>query len=462
MARRALLTDPSADVPRRRRAGPRRGVVATVAVSALLALSATSCSRADAHASGGELRIWAFGSEGEALAPLAADFERANPDIHVRIQQIPWTAAHEKLLTAYVGGALPDVAQLGNTWIPEFAALGALQPLDSLVARDSALVPRADYFPGVLATNVVDDTLFGVPWYVDTRVLFYRTDLLHAAGIAAAPTTWAELRTALERERQVQPRGAFPILMPLDEWAQPVIFGLQEGASLLADHGTRGNFRDPKFRAGFEFYISLFRDSLAPALANTQISNVYQEFAAGRIAMYITGPWNVGEFRKRLPDSLQGKWATAPLPGPGGPGESFAGGSSIVVMKGSPNHAAAWRFVTFMSDPARQARFFEQTGDLPARRSAWETPKLAGDVHLAAFRTQLNRVLPTPAVPEWELIATRIAAAAERVARGRQSVDDALAALDQETDGILEKRRWMMAQQKLRATSTSATTAAPR
>ncbi len=413
----------------------------------MLALLATvvSCGGRGAGAAGEtELRVWAFGSEGEALAPIARDFERANPGIRVRVQAIPWTAGHEKLLTAYVGDALPDVAQLGNTWIPEFAALGALAPLDSLVARDSVRVARSDYFPGVLATNVVDDTLFGVPWYVDTRVLFYRTDLLRRAGIDSVPTTWAAWRDALVRLKRVQPAGAFPLLMPLDEWAQPLIFGLQTGAPLLADHGTRGWFRDPRFRRGFDFYVGLFHDGLAPALANTQISNVYQEFAAGRVAMYVTGPWNVGEFRKRLPDSLQGRWATAPLPGPDSAGASFAGGASLVVMRKSPHQAAAWRFVAFLSDPARQARFYEKTGDLPARESAWETPALANDPQLAAFRTQLRRVLPSPAVPEWELISSRMAQAAERAARGRQTVDQALAGLDAETDAILEKRRWLM------------------
>ncbi|MGE5733045.1 MAG: extracellular solute-binding protein, partial [Gemmatimonas sp.] len=300
-----------------------------------VALLGVGCSHAAARGDEGELRVWAFGAEGEALAPIAREFEHANPGVHVHLQAIPWTAAHEKLLTAFVGGALPDVAQLGNTWIPEFSALNALEPLDALVARDSALVPRSDYFPGVLGTNVVDSMLYGVPWYVDTPVMFYRSDLMRAAGIMSPPTTWEALRDALVRVKKVQPPGAYPALLPLNEWPQPVIFGMQSGSPLLADHGTRGAFREARFRRGFEFYISLFRDSLAPALANTQISSVYQEFAAGRVAMYITGPWNVGEFKKRLPDSLQHAWMTAPMPGPDGPGISLAGGSSIVIMRGS-------------------------------------------------------------------------------------------------------------------------------
>jgi multiple sugar transport system substrate-binding protein len=290
----------------------------------------------------------------------------------------------------------------------------------------------------------VDGVLYGVPWYVDTRVLFYRTDLLRRAGVRSPPATWQELRDAATRVKRVQPAGAFPILMPLDEWAQPVIFGLQAGAPLLSGHGTRGDFRDPRFERGFSFYVGLFRDGLAPALANTQISNVYQEFEAGRVAMYITGPWNVGQFRARLPDSLQDSWDTAPLPGPDSGGVSLAGGASMVIMRRSPHRELAWRFVAFVSDPARQARFYQKTGDLPARRSAWELPALAHDPKLAAFRVQLGRVVPMPAVPEWELIATRVASAAERAARGRQTIAQALASLDAEVDAILEKRRWLL------------------
>ena len=419
-----------------------------------VAMLVVGCSRADARGDQGELRVWAFGAEGEALAPIAREFEQANPGAHVRVQAIPWTAAHEKLLTAFVGGALPDVAQLGNTWIPEFAALDALQPLDSLVARDSGLVPRSDYFPGVLATNVVDDVLFGVPWYVDTRVMFYRSDLMRAAGITSMPTTWAALRQALIQVKKVQPPGGFPLLLPLNEWTQPVIFGLQAGSPLLSDHGTRGAFRDPSFRRGFEFYLSLFRDSLAPALASTQISSVYQEFAAGRVAMYITGPWNVGEFKKRLPDSLQRAWMTAPMPGPDSAGVSLAGGSSIVIMRTSAKKALAWAFVTFMSNPARQARFYEKTGDLPARRSAWSAPALARDPYLTAFRVQLGRVVPTPPVPESELIMNLVAQAGERAARNRQTIDQALASLNAEVDDVLEKRRWLMTQHLLSSDAT--------
>ena len=87
------------------------------------------------------LRLWAMGREGEVVSQLIPAFEKEHPGIKVEVQQIPWSAAHEKLLTAYVGDATPDIAMLGNTWVPELAALGALDPLDARVhaSADSAL-----------------------------------------------------------------------------------------------------------------------------------------------------------------------------------------------------------------------------------------------------------------------------------------------------------------------------------
>ena len=78
--------------------------------------------------------------------------------------------------------ALPDVAQIGNTWLPEFATLDALEDLGRARRALAPSVTKEDYFPGIWETNVVDGVLCGVPWYVDTRVLFYRKDLLDGRG----------------------------------------------------------------------------------------------------------------------------------------------------------------------------------------------------------------------------------------------------------------------------------------
>jgi multiple sugar transport system substrate-binding protein len=373
------------------------------------------------------------------------EFERQNPGIRVRVQQIPWTAAHEKLLTAYVGDATPDLAQVGNTWIPEFAALGALEPLDQWVDR-SSVVDSSGYFGGIWDTNVIGDTLFGVPWYVDTRVIFYRTDILAHAGYREMPTTWAEWYKAMEAVKRQAGPDRYAIFLPSNEWAQPYVLGMQAGSTLLDARGRYGVFSESAFRRGFDFYVDLFRAGLAPALGNVEIANVYQEFARGRFAMYITGPWNLGEFRHRLPAELQDDWSTAPLPGPTGDssGVSLAGGSSLALFRASRHKEAAWRLVEYLSTSEQQERFHRLTGDLPARTETWRNTGLDQEPKARAFWIQLHRVRPVPKVPEVELIATRVLESAERVIRGGRPTAIVLKELDRDVATILEKRRWML------------------
>jgi multiple sugar transport system substrate-binding protein len=392
------------------------------------------------------IEFWGLGREGEVVAELLPQFERENPGIKVDVQQIPWTAAHEKLLTAHVGESTPDVAQLGNTWVPEFHAIKGIENLDSWIARSRAIDPK-DYFTGIWQTNVIDGHAYGVPWYVDTRVLFYRKDILAAAGFPEPPKTWSEWLRAMEAIKRLGGAHRWAILIPTNEWTQPIIFGLQKGSPLLAQDGRYGAFSAPEFASAFDFYMSLFRKGYAPVLANAQIANVYQQFGEGEFAMYISGPWNVGEFQRRLPPEVQDKWATAPMPTPDGqpyPGLSLAGGSSLVLFERSEKKEAAWKLIEFLSRPDIQKRFWELSGNLPARRSVWNEPKLAGDPHLASFGKQLERVVPTPKVPEWEQIATTVYELGETAARGGLTPKQALAALDEKTNWILEKRRWVL------------------
>jgi len=389
-----------------------------------------------------------MGREGEVVSQLIPAFEREHPGIKVDVQQIPWSAAHEKLLTAFVGDATPDIAMLGNTWVPEFVALDALEPLDARVAKSSD-VTRADYFPGIWSTNVVDGATYGIPWYVDTRVIFYRSDLLANAGYDRMPTTWATWREAMQKIKSNMSAKQYPLLIPITEWPPPVIFGLQAGSPLLRDDGRYGAFSQPPFRKAFDFYVGLFHDRLAPALSGTEISNLYQEFGRGNIAMYISGPWQIGEFTNRLPKALQDNWMTAALPGMSGPGVSLAGGASLSLFRSSTHKREAWLLMEYLSRPAIQLSFYTLTGDLPARRESWRDTALVNNRYARAFRDQLDRVVPTPQVPEWEQIATKVLEHGEQAVRGRLSMDQALAALDHDVDGLLEKRRFLMNQRKL-------------
>src|SRR5690349_23733885 len=153
-----------------------------VATLAAAALTLTACGRDDAGSTASEtgkdissgkatgtITVWAMGAEGEKLPALAKDFEAANPGAKVNVTAIPWDAAHDKFTTAITAGKTPDAAMVGTTWMGEFAGLGALDPTPKSI-------DTSQFFEGAQNTTKVGDTSYGIPWYVETRLVYYRTD----------------------------------------------------------------------------------------------------------------------------------------------------------------------------------------------------------------------------------------------------------------------------------------------
>jgi multiple sugar transport system substrate-binding protein len=241
---------------------------------------------------------------------------------------------------------------------------------------------------------------------------------------------------------------ATPLLLPTNEFEPLLALALQQPDEVLRDGGRFGNFSSDDFRRALGFYAERFQRGDAPGLTNNQVANLWQEFGRGTFAFYISGPWNIGEFKRRLPPELADAWTTAELPGPGGPGASLAGGASLAVFKRSRHKPEAWALVSYLSRPDVQLEFYRLTGDLPARRSAWALPlngaTLAQDRHAAAFHRQLERVRAAPAVPEWERIEKEMQLAATRAVHGVTDLDATVRGLDALVDRILEKRRWML------------------
>ena len=422
-------------------------IVAPVAVLALAAgLTACSSDGGGSSEEGGAITVWIMGDTGTAFEELAAGYtEKTGTDVNV--EAIPWANLNDKITTSIASGSGPDVIQIGLSVLPTLADAEALLPLDDLLGDYPALAAEnfADAVAGE-ATQIGGQTL-SVPWVADTRVLFYRSDVLASVGYPHGPRTWDELLDAMTRIQRER-KSRWGILMPTNEFEPILALALSNGSPLLNQAGTRGAFEEPPFREAFNFYIDIFHRGFAPVVSNTQVANLYQQFAQNEFAMHITGPWNVGEFKRRLPPEMDGKWATAPLPARDASsptGISMAGGSSLVIFRASHHKEAARKLIEFLSEPAQQVRFFALTGDLPARRSAWATPALANDPYFPAFREQLERVAPMPKVPEWEEIANSVFEHGESAIRRAATPAEALADLDRMANDMLAKRRWILA-----------------
>ncbi len=396
------------------------------------------------------IRFWAMGAEAEYVTKLVPEFEKQNPGIKIKVQQIPWTAAQEKLVTAFASDNTPDACQLGNTWIPQFAALNAIIPLDEYI-KTSEQINNDKYFKGIWETNVIDEKVFGIPWYVDTRVMFYRKDVFEKAGYKNSPKTWAELYDLSKKIKSLYPgKEKYAIYLPTNEWAPFVMFGMEAGSSLLKDENTQGDFSGKQFKEAFKFLTDFHKQNLAP-IGISQVTNVYQAFAEEYFSMYISGPWNIPEFKKWMKGNLTDKWMTAPMPGYANeyPGVSLAGGSSLVIFKDSKFKKEVWKFFEYLSQPKTQLEFYKLLNNLPANKEAWQDSLLKNDPYMQAFYLQFMNVRATPKIPEWEQIAfSKVQQYAELAARGVMSVDDALKNLDKDVDRILEKRRWIVEEKR--------------
>jgi multiple sugar transport system substrate-binding protein len=383
------------------------------------------------------VRIWAMSTEGENLPVLTHGFERET-GIAVDVEPVPWTAGHEKLLTAYAGGTLPDVMMLSVPWVAEFEMLGAIAPVPA--AARSLL---DDQFAGVRAQVRTGGRDHVVPWTIGPQAQFYRRDILEDAGHAAPPPDWAGWKRMGHAIKARHP-DRYVVLMMLN-WPEHLFsFASQMPDRPLRERDTRGNFSSPGFREALGFYKSIFDERLAPAVLSTEIGDQYVLFAQGWFAILPGAPYVVGDLRRRAAMIREARWATAPMPGPAGVTAGVVGANSLAVSATSRDPARAWALIGYLCRADVQERFHALIGDLPSRPSAWDRPGLARDTTVAAFRAQVEHVSPQPAIPEWQHVMDEVQLVAERMVRGQLTVSAAAAEMDRRADLILAKRRWLI------------------
>jgi multiple sugar transport system substrate-binding protein len=405
----------------------RRGVLG-LAAGAMLA----ACSQRDKD----RLSWWALGTAGENAPVLLPPFER-QVGIGVDVQAIPYTGAHEKLLTGFAGRSLPDVMMVSSMWLPELALIGALVPPP---ARSPLLT---DQLEGPLASVTVDGRAVAVPWTANAWMQFYRRDLLAEVGYNAPPPDWAEwTRMAAKLKRRHPDRYA---TLHLIDWPEPLFaYAAQQPEPLLREHGTRGNFSTPGFRAALGFYKSIYDQGLSPIVSGAEAGDNYINFQRGWMAILPSDAVTIGDLRRRTAMIPRASWGAVATPSSSGATIAMAQGASLAVSRDAADPEAAWRLVEYLGGARTQQHLYSITGDLPTRRDAWTAPRLADDPVAQLFSEQIARSVAPPAVPEWQRIVTEVQVVAEHMVRGEYSVDAATVQMDRRVDRILQKRRWLL------------------
>jgi multiple sugar transport system substrate-binding protein len=362
--------------------------------------AADTASPADARPVGdgpatGNLTVWAQGAEAERLPALLKDFETANPGVHVTVTAIPWSAAHDKYQTAIAAGTTPDIGQLGTTWMGEFGTANTLAPTPSDLGTGT-------FYPGAVASTKVGGGSFGIPWYVDTPVLYYRTDLAARAGHPSAPQSWDELKS-LAKDLQTKAGARYGISLGTKDFQGFLPFAWSNGAALTNGDGTQWTIDSPAMVEAAGFYQSFFAEGIANRGENPDPGAHEAAFVDGSVPMFFGGPAEVGQLDKAGGAGFSEKYATAVRP-KAKTSTSFVGGSNLVVFKkpaNAGNTDAAWKLIRFLSRPATQIAWYRATGDLPSVQAAWDDPAMSGDKKLAVFGQQLKTVTAPPGTTAW-------------------------------------------------------------
>jgi multiple sugar transport system substrate-binding protein len=355
----------------------------------------------------GELKVWAMGAEGTKLPTIADAFMKDNPGVKVSVTPVDWGQAVEKLQTAIAGKTTPDVSQMGTDMMGQFGATGAFEPVPSDISSSA-------FFESAWNTNTVDGVVSGVPWYVETRLLYYRTDILAKAGITSPPATWDDLKAAA-KAMQAKGGSKWGIGLGTKNWQEYFPFLWSNGGDVV-DASGKPALNSPQAVEALTFYNSFFKEGLTPKSV-PEGTDPATPFVTGDTPMFFSGPWHLTGVKDTGGAGFEDKWAITPMTKKV-TATSFLGGSNVVVFKNSKNKDAAWAFVRFLSDPKTQALWYTTSSDLPAVQSGWEDPAVKSDPNVAMFGAQLKDTKAQPVSAKWSELASAINDTLEKMTTG--------------------------------------------
>lgn len=364
----------------------------TIAVPALAGLATLLLCGAALAA---PVTVWIMGDSSANFDALVAPFE-AETGIDVETVAIPWDAVDQKLTTAVASGQGPDVVQIGLSKLRTFADAGALLPLDDLIADYPGLAPEA-FADGVAGkATAVAGQIVSVPWISDTRVLFYRKDILEAAGFDAPPATWDELRT-MAKTLAARGEGQYGYYIPQWDSPLPVVMTWDNGGDIVDAEGNV-DFTAPAFAAAVDLYTGLYADGSVPVNGDFDQT---QGFISGIAPMLVSGPYLAKAVAGAAPE-LDGKWGVATLPKGSASGTSLFAGSNMGVWFNTDAQDESLKLLEFLSRPETQVAWFKLNGELPSVKAALADPVLADDPLVKVYAAQLADARVLPMVANWD------------------------------------------------------------
>jgi multiple sugar transport system substrate-binding protein len=300
----------------------------------------------------------------DEMTAVADEFMAANPNIKVEIEFVSYDALHDKFTTAMATTPPPyDVVMVDVIWYTEFVKAGYLADVTDRITQDM----RDGVFD--TAWNVVtrDDKVYGMPWLLDTKYLYFNTDMLKQAGFDTPPKTWEEL---VQQAQAIKDKGLvdYPIVW---SWAQQeaaicdfvaLVYG--NGGRFLDDAGQPA-FNDPQGVSTLTWMVKTIDDGLTnPASISDVEEDVRNVFSSGKAAFALNWlyMWDLANFQADQSE-VTGKVGITTIPvfdsvaQTGVKSASVDGSSGFSVVANSPNQDAAWAYIQYLTSEPTQMKY---------------------------------------------------------------------------------------------------------
>jgi multiple sugar transport system substrate-binding protein len=308
--------------------------------------------------------------------------ERYEGDIRVEWRQMPVDTQQyfDQLRNELqAGGSKIDVMGGDVVWPAQFAANGYIADLSDRFTEGM----RGDFFEGPVAANTYEGKVYGVPFYTDAGMLYYRQDLLEKAGFSEPPKTWDQLKEMAGKVMR-DSRTRFGFVFQGERYEGGVCDGLEyvwsHGGDVLdPDDATRIIVGSPESAAGLAEWRSMISDGVSPE----SVTVFKEDESAGaflngdsvfmRNWSYVFGIASDPEQSKVRPEQV----GVAALPAaPGKESSSTLGGWNYFINAASEKQDAAWEFIKFMSAPEQQKAMMIGASFRPTLRALYEDREL--------------------------------------------------------------------------------------
>ncbi len=357
------------------------------------------------------LSVWLMPNSADTVSDfldITKPYTDQNPHVKINATVIDWGAAWTRLTSAATTGSAPDISQLGSTWVAGIGSMGALVDLSDKIDGDK-FVDATKQFTGIRGRS----EMYGMPWFTETRALFYRIDACEKAGVDPKTDfdTWDSFKNSLQKLNNIQIDGKkLPALgMPgKNDWNVIHNFSFWiygAGGEFVSSDGLKATFSDDKSLEGINFYVELAVEGL---MDHTSLENdtnhIESMYAAGEYCTSFMGPWVITVLKRNKADDgndIIDKTGIGLVPeGPEGR-FAFAGGSVLSVFNSSKNIGEAVALLDYLSGLDAQLAYSEVTGNLPTTVEAYDDPAISGDPYKSIFKEQMKYGKHYASIPGW-------------------------------------------------------------